>query len=116
MTIEELFEEENNSKPKQEIHNLRKETRYLIIVQVNHDGKVYSSSNKIPITDLKKAKEIAVKCLPKNLSLTKEDYCVFKGFKYIYADVPIKGVVSEDRYEMQCVLSKSLTEEELKQL
>jgi hypothetical protein len=116
MTIEELFEEENSNKPKQEVHNLRKETRYLIIVQVSHEGKTYSSSNKIPIADLKKAKEIAVNNLPKDLLLTKEDYCIFKGFKYIYADVPIKGLISDDRYEMQCILSKSLTEEELKSL
>jgi len=96
--------------------SLRKEYKYLIIIQIEHEGKIYTSSNKDPVNDLKLAKEIAVKNFPVNLQITNNDTVLIKGFKYIYADVPINTVITGICYEFQCIACESLTEDELKSI
>jgi hypothetical protein len=114
MTITDLYNEENQLK-KESIH-LKKEYRYVIIVQIEHNNKMYSSSNKEPINDLKKAKQIALKNLKVNFKITNKDNIIIRGFKYLYADIPIKNIITGLRYEMQCISCKSLTEEEIKSI
>lgn len=90
----------------------KKEYRYLIIIQYYQDDKVYTSTNKVPINDLKLAKQIAMEKFPVNITNTGK--ILLKGFKYIYAEVPIETIVMGTKYEMQCIACESLTEEELK--
>jgi hypothetical protein len=112
MNLDDLFYEENSED--QKTQNLRKEYRYLIIIQVEQDGKKYSSSNVTPITDIKLAKEIAIKNF--NVNLKNKANIIIRGFKYLFADVPISNVIMGTKYEMQCISCNSLSEEEIIEL
>jgi hypothetical protein len=114
MTITELYNETNYTK--QESKQLRKEYRYVLIIQLEHEGKLYSSSNKNPVNDLKLAKEIALKNFHVNFNITNKDNIIIRGFKYLYADVPINDIILGTKNEMQCISCKSLTEQEIKSI
>jgi hypothetical protein len=110
MNIVDLYNKENDSE-QEKFHSLRKEYRYLIIIQVEQDGKKYSSSNVTPISDIKLAKEIAIKNFKVNLK--NKANIIIRGFKYLFADVPISNIITGTKYEMQCISCKSLSEEEI---
>lgn len=94
---------------------LQKEIRYLIIIKVENNGEIFSSSNKEPVANLKLAKEIALKNLKVNFTLN-ESIVFITGYKYIYASVPINNIITGTHYEMQCIHSESLSEEEIKSI
>jgi hypothetical protein len=96
--------------------NPNKEYRYIIIVQLEQGDKLYSSSNKEPVNDIKLAKKIAIDNFDVNLKISEKDNIIIRGFKYIYADVPIFNIITGTHYEMQCISCKSLTEQEIKSI
>jgi hypothetical protein len=95
---------------------LQKEYKYLIIIQIKQDDKIISSSNKEPVNSLKLAKEIALQNFPVNIKINSNDIVLIKGFKYIYADVPVESLITGSKYEFQCIACESLTEEEIKSI
>jgi len=94
---------------------IKSEIRYIIIVELVHNKRRYTSTNKIPDTDILRAKEMAFARF-KKLKIKSTDLITFRCLEIKYADVPIESVLTPLRIEMQPVFSKWLTPEELKLL
>jgi hypothetical protein len=95
---------------------IRSEKRYMIIVEFIHKNRKYVNANKVPEIDANKAKEKAFGKF-KNLKPHKDDLLTFRCLEITYAHVPIETtLLSQTKYEMQPIISKWLTNEQLKLL
>jgi len=87
------------------------EKRYTVIIEVIHKDKKYAAANTKPVANIQEAKKIALnklKFIPQ-----KDDLMTYRCLEITYATVPIENILINTRWELQPIVSRWLTHEEL---